>query len=146
MGCILYELVCHHRAFNDDWSTLDYRGAKQFPPELSNHDRDITRTFLPVVNEMLQIDPQRRPSAIQLCDRFKSQNHRPTSITFVEDQAVSDRLRSEDLQVVPSDLHSSSNDIIILDSTISMQGKDSIGQRRADFSRIWLPLKSGQLA
>ena len=72
MGCILYELCTGLKAFATDWATISYT---RDPPSRSftpfTHDLEPDNVMIAKINSlidsMVQIDPQRRCSAPELC-------------------------------------------------------------------------------
>ena len=77
MGCLLYEIVVRKPAFADDFKVRHYfqkfsrspRGSLQIPVDL---DENRNLFIQEALDEMLQIEPPRRPSAQQIHDRFSS--------------------------------------------------------------------------
>jgi serine/threonine protein kinase len=70
MGCILYELAVGRRAFENDYSILEYRLSRN-PPIVSlddNFSNDEKDTIKKNITVMLQLDPSLRPSALQQSD------------------------------------------------------------------------------
>jgi serine/threonine protein kinase len=81
IGCILYELVCRKKAFNNDYRVLqhcmEHRYFKQeqvgIPIDFTEFVSDqATREFLSkIIHNMLQIDSSKRPAAKDLCELFE---------------------------------------------------------------------------
>jgi serine/threonine protein kinase len=86
MGCLLYEIVVRKPAFVDDFTVRHYfhkfsrsSGSLKIPVDLDENRNPFIQEAL---DEMLQIEPPRRPSAQQIHDRFSS---------WAEQNTVSDR-------------------------------------------------------
>lgn len=73
MGCILYELALEHKAFHDDFTTLQHSHLKA-PLELVLDDEALStqckRKIETNILSMLQIDPASRPAARDLVEEF----------------------------------------------------------------------------
>ena len=74
LGCILYELTVGHRAFTDDFHTLQYCSSQK--PLLIVFGDDIGDGFKEImernIRTMLQIDYALRPPATDLLKEFTS--------------------------------------------------------------------------
>jgi len=74
IGCLLYEIVVRKPAFADDFKVRHYfQKFSRFPGSLQipvNLDENRNPFIQEALDEMLQIEPPRRPSAQQIHDRF----------------------------------------------------------------------------
>src|SRR5436190_16344683 len=73
MGCILYELVVGKKAFVDDWSVLLFsQSTKRLQaPQDRLIDQLWAREITNLLDDMFQLEPEKRDRATNLCRRFK---------------------------------------------------------------------------
>ena len=80
IGCILYEVICRKRAFQDDYNvslySVEYRYFKSelkipIDPADPLVDLNTKECLRNIIHSMLQIDPLKRPTAKDLCQAFE---------------------------------------------------------------------------
>jgi hypothetical protein len=75
MGCILYQIVFCKKPFNDDFDVIRYQLSEErlsLPPESKHLPDEIQKTLVSgLILSMLEVDPDRRPTAEEVDKRFK---------------------------------------------------------------------------
>ena len=89
IGCIFYELVFRRRAFYEDYDTLNYsfEGTLHVPPVNSDNIWDIIPrdVLVAALEKFLNIDPKKRPTAIEIRQQFHSSGSSPARL-FASDE------------------------------------------------------------
>jgi len=65
LGCILYELITGEKAFNNDFVVRDYANSQEQERETTLNMVSVPALWKRWLREMLQVEPQKRPSAEQ---------------------------------------------------------------------------------
>jgi serine/threonine protein kinase len=89
IGCIFYEMVFRRRAFYEDYATLNYSfdGTLYVPPMNSDNICEIISrdVLVAALEKLLNIDPKRRPTAIEIRQQFHSSGFSPARL-FASDE------------------------------------------------------------
>jgi DNA-binding SARP family transcriptional activator len=73
LGCILYELCTKTKAFAGDWAVLDfYRSSSTLRLPLPSFQAIFAMHLSECIREMMESDPQSRPSVSVLCPMLQS--------------------------------------------------------------------------
>lgn len=88
LGCIGYELFTGQKAFRDDFHVFEYASARKPPKKLINQ---LTPTGKYYIQDLLEIDPVKRPSAKNLLRvkfRTEWEGIPPTSVSVIPSKRV----------------------------------------------------------